>query len=133
SHARAREPVPVGSEILVSYRLPAHAPTGGVGRAAAELSAQQMAVQSRLELGMLHSLTTLEAANGAGPDLLAAPTGTDVDALVAARAADPRVAAVQRNYYVELQWNGGTPSDPYYPAQWTLADFGVPEAWAALT
>lgn len=132
SHARAREPVPVGSEILVSYRLPAHAPPGSVGRAAAELSAQQVAAQSRLALGMLHGLTTLEAANGAGPDLLAAPTGTDVDALVAALAADPRVAAVQRNYYVELQWNGGAPSDPFYPAQWTLNDFGVPEAWAAL-
>ena len=133
SSAQPHEPVPVGSEILVSYRLPAHDPTGSIGRAAADLSVQQLAAQARLELGLLHRLTTVEAANGAGPDLLAAPTGTDVDALVAALAADPRVAAVQRNYYVDLQWNGGLPTDPFYPAQWTLADFGVPEAWAALT
>jgi serine protease len=93
----------------------------------------QLANQARLALSSGYALTTLEAAGGAGPDLLLAREGVDVDALVARLAADPLVAAVQRNYYVELQWNGGLPADPLYGAQWSLAEFGVPEAWAALT
>lgn len=137
------QPVPVGSEILVSYRLPGTGPTlgtnstgagsTGADAAGAELSTYQLAYQARAALSSEHGLRTLEAANGAGPDVLAAPHGTDVDALVARLATDPRVAAVQRNYYVELQWNGGAPSDPFYEAQWNLSEFGVPEAWAALT
>ncbi len=130
SVAAASGPVPVGNEILVSYVLP----RGVIGPAAAGTSATitQQASAARTELIGTYGLRTLEAANGAGPDVLAAPAGEDVDALVARLASDPRVAAVQRNYYVELQWNGGAPSDPLYTAQWSLSDFGVPEAWAAL-
>ncbi|MFA7459430.1 MAG: S8 family serine peptidase [Trueperaceae bacterium] len=118
-------PVPVGSQILVSY----HAAIGPAHMAA------PYATQSatRADLSRVHGLTTLEASTGPGPDVLVAPEGADVDALVARLAADPRVAAAQRNYYVELQWNGGTPSDPYFPAQWALTAFGVPAAWAALS
>jgi len=129
----AAQPEAVGSQILVTYRLPRE--PGPFAATSTDATAQRahLANQARLTLTSDHDLTTLEAAGGAGPDLLVAREGVDVDALVARLAADPLVAAVQRNYYVELQWNGGAPADPLYDAQWTLAEFGVPEAWAALT
>lgn len=124
-------PVPVGNEILVSYRLPRT--TFGPASAGTSSALTQQATAARTELIGAYGLRTVEAANGAGPDVLSAPAGEDVDALVARLASDPRVAAVQRNYYVELQWNGGAPTDPLYTAQWSLSQFGVPEAWAALS
>lgn len=124
---------PVGSQILVSYRLPTPSTLiGPMGRETAAPLAR-LAAAARAEVSSAHGLSTLEAADGAGPDLLAAPPGTDVDALVELLRTDPRVAAVQRNYYLELQWNNGLPTDPLYGAQWALATFGVPDAWAALT
>lgn len=121
-------PVPVGSELLVSYRTPA-----GPVNDLTPMALEAAAASARLRLSAAHGLLTLEAGNGTGPDLLKAPPGVDVDALVQALAADPAVAAVQRNYYLELQWNGGAVPDPHYEAQWGLSQFGVPAAWAALT
>lgn len=125
--APGHEPEPVGNEILVSYHL--SSPSG------AALTGQSLAVAAtaaRGELLATYGLSTLEAADGHGPDLLVAPAHADVDALVARLAADPLVAAVQRNYYVQPLWNGGTPTNAYFHAQWALSSFGVPEAWAAL-
>lgn len=131
--AASGRPEAVGNEVLISYRLPREPgpfTTSGAFTAGARA---QVARQTRLELSSAYGLRTLEAADGAGPDLLAAPAGANVDALVTRLAADPRVAAVQRNYYLDLQWNGGAPTDPLFGAQWALSAFGVPEAWAALS
>lgn len=95
-----------------------------------ELSA--LAAQARTEISAQLGLTTIEAGNGIVPDLLVAPATANVDDLIAALQSDPRVAAVQRNYYVYLQQYPLPPTDPFYTGQWSLTSFGVPEAWAHL-
>lgn len=112
------EPRPVGRQVLVSYEAP-------VGLQGALLAATTAA--TRASLTAAHGLAALEVGAGSQPDLLLAPAGTDVDALIAALTADPRVRAADRNYYLELQ---ARPSDPYYDYQWAPQSFGLEEAWA---
>lgn len=109
--------VPVGDEVIVGYA----APSGLTSQSLASL-----ADGARTALSAEHGLALLAVGDGTLPDLFVAPPGSDVDALVARLAADPRVAFAQRNYYVELQL---APNDPYYGSQWALASFGLEQAW----
>lgn len=120
-------PVPVGNEIIVSYN---HRSAGGTLLSAQSL--EQQAAQARTDLTGRLGLTTVEAGNGAVPDLLVAPPEADIDRLLAELRGDPRVAAAQRNYYIYLQQYPQQTTDPYFTSQWALTSFGVPQAWTHL-
>jgi serine protease len=108
---------PVGNEILVAY-------AGSFG-----VNAQDAATATadlRAQVTGAHALSLLRAGAGGSPDLLRAPQGADVDALVATLQADPRVRYAQRNYYLEKAF---VPNDPSFGEQWNLSSFGLPEAW----
>lgn len=108
---------PVGNEILVAY-------VGAFGLGAQE--ADEARADLRSQVTDAHALSLLRAGAAGAPDLLNAPDGSDVDALVAALRADPRVLYAQRNYYLEKAF---VPNDPSFGEQWNLSGFGLPEAW----
>lgn len=51
----------------------------------------------------------------------------DLESLAEILASDPLVSYVEFNYY--LQTLGLTPNDPFYKEQWSLSNFGLPNAW----
>ena len=125
-------PVPqtpyVPGELLVRYR---ELVTPGIKPGAKdELGAlQHVASAVRSDFGL-----TLEAAGGTyGPDLVkvdAAALGVkalDMEALARKLEADPRVLYAEPNYYLELLET--RPNDEYLPDQWSLLNFGLPQAW----
>lgn len=60
--------------------------------------------------------------------LLHVPAGREEE-FRARLAADPSVAAVSRNYEVQLEATPLTPDDPSFAQQWNLAAIHAPEAW----
>lgn len=108
----------VPGQVLVKYRDPE---AFGVQ----SLGALAQSVQT--DFGLL----PLSIAHGEGPDLLDIRSQTNVETVVAALEADPRVEYAEPNYYLYPLTT--IPNDPHFTSQWNMLDFGLPQAWSIET
>lgn len=109
-------------ELLVGYRTAT--PSSSIG--ATSLRAHTLEL-SRLGRAVAtdFGLNVLKPATLRRPALVELPSGEDVTAAAQRLVRDPRVAYAEPNYFLQpLELN-----DPRYSEQWSLLEFGLPQAW----
>ena len=112
----------VPDELLVGYKTDY---TGGELETAS-LDPARRAQTLAAVVGEDYGLVTKKQPGATKPALVKIPAGQDPLVFAETLKADPRVAYADPNYYLELQ---ETPNDEFYPEQWNLRDFGLPQAW----
>ena len=115
-------------ELLVAYHNQYHNQAPSLPQA---LRTQESLALAQLESAVAtdFGLTVLKSATVRRPALLGLAPGESVLDAAQRLAQDPRVAYAEPNYYVQaLELD-----DPLYAEQWSLSEFGVPQAWNIAT